>query len=79
MVFDGDVSDTMRPGQILASDPTTLAPNGYLRVITGVSRTGSTTTVHSRQAVVTEAVRRGSFDLDLPPEGAWPTDRSTSS
>ena len=66
MVFDGDVSDTMRPGQILASDPTDLAPNGYLRVITGVSRTGSTTTVYSRQAVVTEAVRQADIDIDLP-------------
>jgi len=38
-------------------------------VITGVSRTGSTTTVHSRQALITEAVRRASFDLSLPPQG----------
>jgi hypothetical protein len=68
MVFTGDVTATVRPGQILASDPTTLAPRGYLRVVTGLSRTGATTTVRTRQAAVTEAVRQADIDVTLPPE-----------
>lgn len=68
MVFAGDVTATVRPGQILASDPTTLAPQGYLRMVNGVSVTGSTTTVRTRQAVVTEAVRQADIDVTLPPQ-----------
>jgi len=51
---------TLAPGDIIASNPTTAAPNGYLRKVTSVTNQGGSVVVDTEPAVLEEAVQDGS-------------------
>lgn len=48
------------PGDIIASNPTAAAPNGYLRKVVSVTNQGGTVVVDTEPAVLEEAVQDGS-------------------
>ncbi len=49
-------------GDVLASDVSTNAPDGFLRKVTGVSQVNGKTILETRQAKLNEAIQEGSFD-----------------
>lgn len=76
LTFEGDRRSAVKVGQVLGSDPTTLAPLGYLRKVENVALVDGDTLVSTRQAMLTEAVRRLSIDEVLPAQGG--SSRSTN-
>ncbi len=61
---------TLRAGDVLVSEPSTAAPNGYLRKVTSVRIEGIQTVVETTQASLTDAIHEGVLDAtgDLMPE-----------
>ncbi|GAA3999056.1 hypothetical protein GCM10022631_07360 [Deinococcus rubellus] len=55
----------LKPGDVLVSGPSSAAPNGYLRKITGVRRDGGDVVLDTSQAKLTEAVSQGVLDAHI--------------
>lgn len=64
LAFAGDVSNELQPGDGLGGGESAVAPDGYLRIVTGVGFDGVNTVVATRQAGLTEFVRQIHIDLD---------------
>ena len=57
------------PGQILASEATSAAPEGFLRRVESVDETASGWVVHTVQAAITDAIQQSDFDETIPLDG----------
>ena len=68
IVFSGDTSQILKPGDGLGSGITNSAPNGYLRIVLTATYDGSNTTVTTRQAALYEFVRQMGVDYTDSPE-----------
>ncbi|WP_420597094.1 hypothetical protein [Deinococcus sp.] len=60
----------LKPGDVLVSEPSSAAPNGYLRKVTTVRTQGGEVVLGTTQAKLTEAVSQGVLDanVDLTPD-----------
>ena len=58
LVFAGDVSNEIDPGDGLGGGVSAIAPNGYLRIVLTTEFDGTNTVVTTRQAGITEFVRQ---------------------
>jgi uncharacterized repeat protein (TIGR01451 family) len=58
LVFAGDVSNELDPGDGLGGGVSAIAPNGYLRIVMTAEFDGTNTVVTTRQAGITELVRQ---------------------
>ncbi|MDZ4168195.1 MAG: hypothetical protein U1E26_00875 [Coriobacteriia bacterium] len=58
------------PGDVIVSGPTTEAPEGFLREVTGVTQSGSGVRVMTQPAQLVDVIGQGSIDLqrELSPE-----------
>ncbi|GGR24111.1 hypothetical protein [Deinococcus ruber] len=56
---------SLKPGDVLASEPSSAAPSGYLRKVTGVRQEGSQTVLDTTQANLTDAITQGELDTDF--------------
>ncbi|MFC4455363.1 hypothetical protein [Deinococcus sonorensis] len=57
--------DALNPGDVLASEPSTAAPSGYLRKVTGIRHDGSRTLLDTTQANLTDAITQGELNADF--------------
>lgn len=60
---------TVSPGDIIASPPTTSAPNGFLRRVVSTSASKGAVTLATTQASLVEAVPQGTLAVEVTPEG----------
>lgn len=72
LVFRGDATDVLQPGDGLGGDASALAPQGYLRIVEGVTFDGVSTSVATRQAGLTELVRQIEIDYQSDPTQVEP-------
>ncbi len=78
LVFSGDISQELAPGDGLGGGISPVAPDGYLRVVLTVQFDGTNTVVTTRQAGLTEFVRqielhyRSGADAPVAPDAALP-------
>jgi|GEM_PF-5459461 len=70
LTFAGNTTGSLSVGDGLVSAPNEAAPSGYLRVVTGLSFDGTTTTVTTRQAGLTEFVRQIDVQVSVEPGDA---------
>jgi hypothetical protein len=66
LVFDGDITGDVEPGDGLGGDISALAPDGYLRIVESLAFNGTSTEVRTRQAGLTEFVRQIDIDSSAP-------------
>lgn len=64
LAFAGDVANELQPGDGLGGGESAAAPDGYLRIVTGVEYDGVNTIVSTRQAGLTEFVRQVHIDIE---------------
>ena len=59
----------LKPGDVLVSEPSAAAPDGYLRKVTSLHTEGTELVVETTQAAITDAVSQGVLDahMDLTP------------
>jgi hypothetical protein len=74
------VAASLSVGDVLASAPTTAAPNGLLVKIVSVSTSGGTVTASVQQAALTDAIQQATFQFTeaLGPTNTTPSLRSKS-
>ncbi len=72
LVFDGDATGVLQPGDGLGAGPSDVAPQGYLRIVLAVAKDGTTTRVTTRQAGLTELVRQVEVDHATEPGSVEP-------
>lgn len=65
LTFSGDDGqiESVKEGDVIVSKPDDKIPNGMLRKVTSVERSGNTTTFQTTQATLTEAIQQGSFEV----------------
>jgi PKD repeat protein len=61
LTFSG--SQPILAGDVLASAPTSAAPDGFLRKVTAVRNENGKTILETQQAALNEAIQEGSFDI----------------
>lgn len=66
LTFTGDEEkiESIEEGDVIVSEPREKIPNGLLRKVSSVQRSGNTTTLATEQAALTEAIERGKFDVE---------------
>jgi hypothetical protein len=66
----------LKPGDVLVSEPSAAAPDGYLRRVTAIRSEGGETVLDTTQAAITDAVSQGVLDahMDLKPANIQRTD-----
>ncbi len=59
----------LKPDDVLVSEPSSAAPNGYLRKVKAISKDGDAVVLETTQASLTDAISEGSLDAqaDLKP------------
>jgi len=71
IVFDqgSSVGNNLKVGDIIASEPTELAPDGYLKRITSIKQVGDSIVVETEDAVLTDVIENGiiSFNRKFTP------------
>ncbi|MEA1876776.1 MAG: hypothetical protein U9N86_07915, partial [Bacteroidota bacterium] len=55
--------ESLSPGDIIVSDTTIMVPNGFLRKVTAVSKSGDEIVVKTIQATLEEAIKKGTIEL----------------
>lgn len=55
----------LKPGDVLVSEPSSAAPDGYLRKVTGIRQAGSQTLLDTTQANLTDAITDGDLTADF--------------
>gem|GEM_PF-6980420 len=77
LVFSGDATGLLEPGDGLGGGPSEVAPEGYLRIVVDVVLDGTTTRVSTRQSGLTELVRQVDVDYSVAPGDVEPLVYST--
>jgi len=60
---------SLKPGDVLVSEPSGAAPDGYLRKVTGIRQEGSQTLLDTTQANLTDAITDGDLSADFQLSG----------
>ncbi len=61
-----EVAQSLKPGDVLVSAPTTSAPNGLLVKVTAATNSGSSIVVTSTPATLADEVTQAHFGVDIP-------------
>lgn len=56
--------DDLEPGDVMAGDPSTTAPYGFLRKVTTVSSTGGQVVIHTEDATLEDAIQAGAVHVN---------------
>lgn len=72
LVFSGDLTGDLEPGDGLGDGPSELAPEGYLKVAVSVDFDGTNTVIATRQAGLAEFVRQVDISYETDPDEIEP-------
>jgi len=61
-----EVAQSLQPGDVLVSGPTTAAPNGVLVKVTSAANNGSSVVVSTTPATLADEVTQAHFSVDVP-------------